>query len=313
MSMQARAVTYLPEATLEPRRRGPRLYRAEFAKLTTTGAWWTLTVVSVLTVGLDLIVNTANAHNAIANAVQAPDFTGPGLTQAQVDAMLAQWRSTLNLHDVLNEVATSLYTSGRFLGVLIITVFAAMMVAGEFHHQTATATFLGAPRRSPVIAAKFAAALTIGAALWLVTTAADLLVGVLVLRGEGYGTQLGDASVLRSIALGLPLYLCWAVFGVGLGALLRTQLQSVAAAAVLYLLVGTLWAAICNGLANWLHLKWITSLAVAAPQIASDVMISQGPFFDSAPPAWVGALVLAAYAIGTPLVGTAAIRRHDIT
>ena len=39
-------------------------------------------------------------------------------------------------------VATNLYTSGQFFGVLIVMLLGAIMVTNEFFHQTATTTFL---------------------------------------------------------------------------------------------------------------------------------------------------------------------------
>lgn len=298
----AKAATFLPAATLDPRRRRLRLYRAEFAKVFTTDAWWSLTVVNVLSIGIALIASTANAHNNIGSAKNPPDLVGVTPDQADLFSLTA----------VLRTAAADIYTSGQFLGVFIIMVFAGMMVSNEFQHQTATTTFLGEPRRAPVIAAKFAAAATIAAVLWLVTTAVNLLVGVLFLRSEGFGSQLGDPAVLRPIVLGLPLYVVWALFGVGLGALMRNQLPAVTAAAALYLIVGTVALSGFMALATWLHQSWIEWLALLAPSIASQVMISQTPPFDFSPPAWVGGAILAVYAIGTTLLGTAVIRRKDI-
>src|SRR5262249_38076435 len=131
--------------------------------------------------------------------------------------------------------ATTIYTSGQFLGMMLVLLLGVLVVTNEYQHQTATATFLTTPYRTRVIIGKLVAALGLGALFALVTMLINLAAGLIFFNQEGLANGLGEWPVTRAMLLDLAGYLLWAVLGVGLGTLVRSQIGSVVLSLVLYL------------------------------------------------------------------------------
>jgi ABC-2 type transport system permease protein len=141
----------------------------------------------------------------------------------------------------------------------------------------------------------------------------SVVAGAIFLHMEGYGTQLGHWGVLRAILLNLAAYAIWAVFGVGFGALVRSQLGATVAATVLYLVGATAASSVFDLLYTYVIKKdWILTAQVIVPAVASTVMISPSKTFDQSPSQWVGAAILIGYGIIAGLVGTWILRRRDV-
>ena len=51
---------------------------------------------------------------------------------------------------------------------------------------------------------------------------------------------------------------------------------------------------------------------VIAPAVASEVMITSGPAFPSAPPAWVGGIILIGYMVALTAGGIALTKGRDV-
>ena len=148
---------------------------------------------------------------------------------------------------------------------------------------------------------------------WLVSTALSLITGVLFLHSQGYASQLGHAGVDRALLLNLAAYAIWAVFGIGMGALIRSQLGATVTATVLYL-AGAAAAGSVFELLNTYVIKhdWILTAQVIVPAVASTVMISPTKTFPESPAQWVGAAVLVGYGIAMGALGISILRRRDI-
>jgi ABC-2 type transport system permease protein len=311
---------------------GIRLLRAEYLKIVTTHAWWIVGGCALLITALALLINCVNASQQFDQAKAGPPLgdgppapapgepgpTGspaPGEPGAGRDSaeLLAEWHRQFDPAPLLIRNAAAIYTSGQLFGVLLVMLLGVIMVTSEFHHQTATATFLTTPRRTDVIIAKFAMAVGLAAALWLALTAIDVGVGTLVLHAHGLGTGLDRWPVLRSVLLNLLAFAVWAVFGVGIGALIRNQVGATIAAAGLYLVAGGVALVAFQILYGWTKQDWVLTASVVVPSIASQIMTSPQRLFDQAPPQWVGAAVLIGYAILSTAVGAAIIRRRDVS
>jgi hypothetical protein len=163
------------------------------------------------------------------------------------------------------------------------------------------------------VLAKLITGVGVAGLFWLVSTGIDLVAGGLFLHAQGYSTQLGSGAVLRSIGLDLLAYLLWALFGIGIGALLRNQLAATVSATVLYL-AGIAAASTVFELLNTYVLQrdWVLTAQVVVPAVASAVMISPTKTFDQSPPQWVGAVVLLTYGLLAAAIGTRLLRRRDV-
>jgi ABC-type transport system involved in multi-copper enzyme maturation permease subunit len=279
-----------------------RLVKAEFMKLRTTASWWLFLGGFILFTAVALLNNWFSQHYVL---YPQPDLSD----RAQALAQAAQARTSGGVA----AIAASMMTSGQFLGVLIVMLLGVHVATSEFAQQTAAATFLTVPRRSRVIAAKLAMAACSAALLWLIATVIDTVVTLIFLRTQHVSTSLTEWVVIRSVLASLLAFVLWAAFGVGLGALLRGQVASIFAGIALY--VGGFAAVelIFHGFYDLYHQGWILGAPVIAPAVASQVMVSAGRAFEHAPPQWVGAVILAGWALALAVAGTVATGRRDVT
>jgi ABC-2 type transport system permease protein len=272
------------------------LVRAELTKVLTTSLWWIFGLIMLplwaASVGINWLTSSVTAAT--------PDS---GLSPEQLEQVQAARRAV--------NVATNLYTSGQYLGVLLVLLLGAILVTSEYFHLTATTTFLVTPRRERVIVAKLVVGVLIGLAFWAVTTVGNLIVVPFVLRHLTVGAQLGEPAVWRAIGLNALAYAVWAILGVGVGVLIRSQLAATLTLAGTYLIgtsgLGLVFTLLANKIADW-----INNLQVLIPTVASQLMIS-GTELPGNPPRWVGAAVLLGYAVVSGLLGTAITRRRDIS
>ena len=123
---------------------------------------------------------------------------------------------------------------------------------------------------------------------------------------------------MRSVLMNLLAYVIWAVLGVGLGALIRSQLGATLTGAAFYLLSYPLAFALFGTIRAYvIQEDWVWNGIVAVPGVASQIMISPEPiqigFGVDGPAWWVGALVLVAYGVLAGVLGTLIIRKRDIS
>lgn len=275
-----------------------RLIRSEFLKIRTTNVWW-LFLIGAL--GLLLLAFTVNAFqlNFILNPPEGADL------DAQTQAQFAVLRTPAAM-------TSFLATSGQYFGLMFVLLIGIITVTNEFHHQTATTTFLATPHRTSVIVAKSVAAAIFGAILWAITTLINIPATQIYLKAQDVSAVFGDAAVQRAIALNLLAYVLWALIGVGIGVLIRSQIGATVTAMVLYT-VGTIAVAIIvQIMVNQFDWKWAENIQWAFPSIASGLMVN-GVDIPDQPHYWVGGLILLAWAAVTGVIGTLITRTRDIS
>jgi ABC-2 type transport system permease protein len=272
------------------------LVRAELLKVRTTSTWWVFGLIMLPLWALAVLYNwgTTNAQQGVDRA---------GLTADQAEQVRVAGEAV--------NVATTLYTSGQFLGVLLVMLLGAIIVTNEFFHQTATTTFLVTPIRERVVLAKLAAAVGFGLVFWLGTTIGNLIVVPFILRSMDFSAQLGEPAIWRAIGLNALAFALWAVLGVGFGVLIRSQLGAALTLSIGYV-IGNFGATLVFFLLTQFVADWISNLQVLVPTAASQLMIA-GTDLPGNPPRWVGAVVLIGYAAVTGVIGTAIMRRRDIS
>jgi ABC-2 type transport system permease protein len=271
------------------------LVNAELFKVRTTSIWWIFGIVLLPLYAASVLANWAQF------ASTTPSDAGASDTQSQ------QIQAAL---EPVN-VATSMYTSGQYFGVLIVVLLAAIIVTSEFFHLTATTTFLTTPRRESVILAKFGAAIIVGLIVWLITTVINLIVVPPIMNNLDVPVQLGEPAVWRAIGLNALAFVLWAILGVGVGVLIRSQIAATLVLAITYV-VGTSAIGLVFFLLSEYVAEWFNNLQVLVPTSASQLMIS-GTELPGSPPRWVGALVLIGYAAVTGVLGTYLTKRRDIS
>jgi ABC-2 type transport system permease protein len=281
------------------------LVKAEIMKIRTTNTWWLFPIGIVVFTAQALLRNGVSHHFDLNPPLDRMNPT----EQTQAASLAAE----AHTHQGAAAIAADMMTSGQFFGGLFALLVGVLVVTNEFHHQTATATFMINPHRTLVVLAKFAAAACFGALFWLVSTAINAAVTPLYLNSQHLDVSITDWAIVRSVLLNLLAFAMWSVFGLGLGALVRSQIGAVVTGMAVYL-VGTAAVAIIFQLIYNIYPRtWVHAATVIAPAVAALVMTTPGQAFPDAPPQWVGLMVMIGYAITFGAAGIALIRRRDVT
>jgi ABC-2 type transport system permease protein len=115
-------------------------------------------------------------------------------------------------------------------GALVVLIAGIIIAAGEYRHGTAADTFLTTPRRERIVMAKLAVGACTGVAIGAVMAVVSVAVAGLVYRSVGDTFPLGDGEVWLILAGTLAYTGLFAVLGVALGSLVRSQVAAVAGA-----------------------------------------------------------------------------------
>lgn len=282
-----------------------RLIRAEILKIRTTSTWWLFAIGIVVFTALALFINGSQHHYDLFPSLAGAD--------AAERARLLATAAKAHSHAGLQAIASDMMTAGEFFSVLFVMLLAILVVTNEFFHQTATATFMTNPHRTAVIMAKLAAAIAFAVFFWLIATVLDLTTTVIFLHSQHVSISLGDWVVVRSVLLNLLAYTMWAIFGLGLGTLLRSQIGAVVTGMNVYLVGLAAVQVIFRLIHNFYPHDWVLGGTVIAPSVASLVMTTPGRLYQHAAPQWLGLLVMIGYAVVLGGLGIFLARRRDIT
>jgi ABC-2 type transport system permease protein len=191
---------------------------------------------------------------------------------------------------------------------IVVLILAIVSMAGEFHHQTATQTFLVTPHRGRVVAAKLVTYASVGLAFAAVASLLTVVIAVPWLAAKGVDISLVDGDIWLRVVAVLASTALYGVIGIGVGALIRNQTAAVAAAVVWVMGIEGILLSVLEtlkrGLADEVG-KWL-------PGLAADALASG----SSAPPellsAWAGGLLFAAYGVALAGIGARFVLRRDV-
>ena len=173
------------------------LVHAELLKVRTTRSWWAFLIVIALLTGI-----------AAAGQIGSAEDSDRSTVQFQVD-----------LADTIG------------ITVLLAIILGITVITTEFRHGTTTPTFLAAPHRERVLAAKTIATVIVAigfAFLALLVTAAVSLPWLAIVDAT---MHLGDGDVQAQVAEAFFAVVLWALMGVAIGSVVHSQVAA---------LVGTL-------------------------------------------------------------------------
>ncbi|WP_433501343.1 ABC transporter permease [Sphaerimonospora sp. CA-214678] len=258
-----------------------KLVKAELQKLFTTRLWWILLLVMLLLVGVFLVIFivVAGIEN---NGASFPGRDTP------------EW-------------AQMVWASGVQMGWIMVMVLGVVMMTSEYRYQTITGTLLTTPRRGQVVAGKLITGLVVGAlfALALLVFQAIVVIPTVLISGGGLDLS---ASHIPQISVGIVVSMAlYALFGIGLGALVRNQVAGIVIAVV--------WTYIVEPILSGIPVlqvvgKWLPG---GAAQSLMSIDVDTGFGRPDLLPAWGGALILVAYGLLFAAVASATTLRRDIT
>ena len=262
------------------------LIRSELLKIRTTRMWWGLLMGAVLFAVLGACITAAVAGSGDPAASGANPVAGIGLDDPAM------------LRSVYSQGFQGAYLFAMILGIVGMT--------GEYRHQTITPTFLVTPRRNHVVVAKIVTYAAMGVLYGLVATVAAVASGGAVILFRGYDLGLTGNAVPQTLALCIVAVAVWAVFGLGLGTLIKNQIAAILVAVGSVFIVENL---LLFGL-NYLELGEVAQFLPSTASAAIVQPIEQG--IDLLP-WWAGALVLMTYGLAFAGIGAALTLRRDVT
>jgi len=252
------------------------LLKSEWIKFwTVKSTIWTLSVSSVVIVGLALLASVAIVHS---------DDTNPNPLDA--------------------------FGGTAFLGPLAVAVLGALSITAEYSTGMIRSSFAAEPRRLPVIWAKA----TILAIVVLVATALAVAIAAVlqwaIFQGKGFYVDATDPQVIRAL-FGQALYVtAIALFAFALGTLMRQSAAAIATVLGVLLVLPILFQII-----PWHVLNDLTPFLpnVAGSQITqTDAQIHAQSNPDTVTlSAWAGFGVLMAYVVAVMIPGAWRVKTRD--
>jgi hypothetical protein len=258
--------------------------QAEYTKVTTTRMWWVLALVLFGYVGISA------AGISLVFGFQAEDQGIP-----------------------LDGLPPLVYSFASSVGYVFPLLIGALSVTNEFRHQTLTPTFLATPRRGAVLAGKLLTASTFGALYGIIGLLASVGAGAALLAAFGIDPMLGDSDTWALIARLIVAMALWGAIGVGVGALIPSQVGSI----VVILAFTQFLEPILRLAASFV--EQIGEVGKFLPGAASDALVGASFYGIATPVAlpsldwWQGGLVLAGYAVLFTAIGYAVSWRRDVT
>jgi ABC-2 type transport system permease protein len=205
--------------------------------------------------------------------------------------------------DELSGEREQLMVLGR--GELLATLFAALLgaisITGEYRHGTIRPTFLAMPRRGRVVAAKVGVSILMGAAFGLAGSVVAVVSGTAALEARGVEIVVGDGDYALLLAGWAAAAALWAAIGVGLGAIIRSQVPALVGISAWILFVEEI---LMGDVAD------VAAIAKYGPGAAAAAISGQDPETLVAPA--VGLVLLALYAAGASVVGSVATTSRDV-
>jgi ABC-type transport system involved in multi-copper enzyme maturation permease subunit len=194
---------------------------------------------------------------------------------------------------------TIVFGWGERFAALFAALLGAMTITSEFRHGTIRPTLIAAPRRVPLIVGKVIASTAAGLVLGVLAGLYAAGISAIALTGRGIDLAISTSDVVELVAGSAAAAALWAAIGVGIGAVVRSQVPTLVALTTWLLLVESLLVENVSGVGRF------------APGATGQALSGQSPGTLLAS-GWAAALLLA-YAAGAVAIGCWATVRRDIT
>ena len=200
----------------------------------------------------------------------------------------------------------SVYANG-ISGYIFAIILGILLMAGEFRHGTAVATFLTSPKRGAVVANKLAIAAIAGVLLMWISTGISMIAGWVALSTfEEAGTPSDNLLINTFIAATIGGAVL-GIIGVAIGTLVRNQMMAIVGSLIYLFVIDPLLLALLPDAGKWLPSGLITamlSLDINAPELGFDT--------SNYLPAFVAALVLLGFGVVFAALAITSSLRRDV-
>lgn len=204
------------------------------------------------------------------------------------------------------QAVDSVYANG-ISGYIFVIILGIMLMAGEFRHGTAVATFLTAPKRGSVVLAKLAIAAVGGILLMVASSLFSFAAGYFALQSFPEASDPSENLFINTLIASVIAGAVLAVIGVSLGTLARNQMLAIVGALVYLFIVDPLLLALWPDAGKWLPSGLITAMLavdIQAPELGFDT--------SDYLPALTATLVLLGYGLVFAVTAWATSLKRDI-
>lgn len=275
-----------------------RAIASELSKVFSLKAWWLLGLVLVLYIA----VTAAGLAFFLSDVGAQLGAAGPGAPE--LDPVV---------------VANLVYSSVTAVGLVIPLLFGALLATTEYRHRTLTPTVLAQPRRGIVLAAKAVVALLIGALYGVIGLIGSVGVGAPVLVAVGEQAALDEPDVLVVLARTIIATALWSLLGLGLGALLTSQIAAIVIVLAFTQFVEPILRLVAGISETTAEIARFLPGAATDALVGAGILSSLGALDPSVPQAsadallwWQGGLVLGGLAAALLLAATLTTLRRDV-
>ncbi|MFM5905180.1 MAG: ABC transporter permease [Micrococcales bacterium] len=259
------------------------LLRSELRKLVYTRSFWALSLAAVAMV----ILSTAPTPYVLSQ-LQSNGFDPLSQT----------------------EIVDTVY--GKALaGYLFVMIQGVLIMAGEFRHGTAVATFLTAPKRATVMLSKIVIASLVGVAVMIVSTAIGFLSAYFALSFYGDSAPPTSSVFVNTSIAAVVSGVVLSVIGVAIGTLVRNQMVAVTGTLIYLFVVERLITVFWQDGGKFLPSALITSMLAIDVKLDSKtvgVAIDTSKYLEP----WPATALLVAYGVVFAGISIATSLRRDI-
>lgn len=192
-------------------------------------------------------------------------------------------------------------------GYIFVIILGIMLMAGEFRHGTAVATFLAAPKRVSVLNAKMVIAAIGGILMMWVSTIISLIAGYLTLSSFPDAAKPSENLFQNTLLAATISGAILGIVGLAVGALVRNQMLAIVGSLVYLFILDPLLLSFVPEAGRYLPSGLITamlSITVNAPELGIDTSTLLHPL--------QAVIVLSAYGLVFGAIATATSLRRDI-
>ncbi len=252
--------------------------RSEWLKLRSVrSTYWTMAVVFVAMVGFGALISFASV--------------------ATWDQLTAEQQAA----NPVNGATTAL--AGALFGQLAMVVIGVLTITSEYSTGGIRSTLVAVPRRNRVVVAKAFVVGVLALVVGLVSSFVAFFVGQVILATKDFDVAIGAPNVLRAV-VGTGLYLAGcALFGLGIGLIIRSSGGGITIAIAALFVLPPLLSLIPGSVGDQIQ-KFVPS---NAGQAITDTVTQPDRLG-----AWVGYLVFTVWWLVLLAVGSWLLRRRDI-
>ena len=208
------------------------------------------------------------------------------------------------------EIVDTVY--GKALaGYLFVVIQGVLIMAGEFRHGTAVATFLTAPKRVTVMLSKIIIAAIAGVAVMILSTAIGFVSAYIALSFYGDSAAPTSSVFVNTSIAAVVSGVVLSVIGVAVGTLIRNQMIAVTGTLVYLFVVERLITVFWQDGGKFLPSALITSMLAINVKLDSKmvgVAVDTSKYLEP----WPATALLVAYGVVFAGVAIATSLRRDI-